>query len=82
MTAPKSRPMKLFVWEGVLTDYTSGMMVAHAPDLKTARLLLARQIGMRIVRGKIRKYPHNQIYVALMRRPVVRSGKAAFSIYG
>ena len=28
--------MKLFVWEDVLTDYTSGMVVAVAPDLETA----------------------------------------------
>lgn len=30
--------MKLFIWEGdgVLQDYTSGMIVAMAPDLETA----------------------------------------------
>jgi len=28
--------MKLFIWEGVLTDYTDGMAVALAPDLETA----------------------------------------------
>lgn len=30
--------MKLFIWEGdgVLTDYTNGMVVALAPDLETA----------------------------------------------
>ena len=27
---------KLYVWEGVLTDYTSGMAVALAPTLKEA----------------------------------------------
>jgi hypothetical protein len=28
--------VKLFVWEEVLTDYTSGMIVVLAPDLETA----------------------------------------------
>jgi hypothetical protein len=28
--------MKLYVWKDVLTDYTSGMIVVLAPDLKTA----------------------------------------------
>jgi hypothetical protein len=29
--------MKLFVWENVLTDYTSGMVVAIAEDVDEAR---------------------------------------------
>jgi hypothetical protein len=29
--------MKLFVWENVLTDYTSGMVVAIAKDVDEAR---------------------------------------------
>jgi hypothetical protein len=32
--------LKLFVWEDVLTDYTSGVMFALAPDVETARKLL------------------------------------------
>ena len=32
--------MKLFVWEDVLHDYTSGMMVALAPDVESARAAL------------------------------------------
>jgi hypothetical protein len=32
---------KLFVWHGVLTDYTSGMIVALAPDVETAIAHLA-----------------------------------------
>lgn len=35
------KPMKLFVWQDVLWDYTDGMIVALAPDLETA-LALAR----------------------------------------
>jgi hypothetical protein len=31
------KKMKLFVWTGVLTDYTAGMMVAIAPTVEAAR---------------------------------------------
>ena len=34
--------MKLYVWTGVLYDYTAGMIVALAPDLETA-LAVARK---------------------------------------
>lgn len=33
--------MRLYVWQGVLWDYTAGMIVALAPDMETA-LALAR----------------------------------------
>ena len=29
-------PMKLFIWEDVLRDYSAGMIVALAPDLESA----------------------------------------------
>ncbi len=35
-----ARPLRLYVWEGVLCDYTCGMIVALAPDLPTARRLV------------------------------------------
>ena len=31
-----ARKNKLFIWTGVLTDWTSGMIVALAPDVETA----------------------------------------------
>jgi hypothetical protein len=31
--------MRLYVWENVLRDYTSGMIVALAPDMETALAL-------------------------------------------
>ena len=33
----RRKPLKLFVWENVLTDYTSGCMFALAHDVKGAR---------------------------------------------
>jgi hypothetical protein len=32
--------MNLYVWEGVLVDYTAGMMVAVAPTVEDAQALL------------------------------------------
>lgn len=37
--------LKLFVWEDVLTDYTSGLMVALAHDVAEARELLRDKVG-------------------------------------
>lgn len=37
------KKMKLFVWEDVLTDYTSGLMVAIAPTVEEARATLLRE---------------------------------------
>jgi hypothetical protein len=36
--------MNLYVWEGVLTDYTSGMAVALAPDPETAKKVVQKEI--------------------------------------
>lgn len=32
-----SRKLKLYVWQNVLTDYTDGMIVAYAANIKAAR---------------------------------------------
>ncbi len=41
----KTRKLKLYVWEGVLTDYSSGMIVALAYNLKHARELVRKSCG-------------------------------------
>jgi hypothetical protein len=38
----KKRKLKLYVWDGVLTDYTSGMIVAMAYDIDHARRLVCK----------------------------------------
>ncbi len=38
----RKRKLKLFIWEGVLVDYTSGMVAIYAYDLEHA-LKLARK---------------------------------------
>jgi hypothetical protein len=37
--------LKLFVWEGVLRDYSSGVMFALATDVETARKLIIEKEG-------------------------------------
>lgn len=36
----EEKKLKLYLWEGALSDYTDGIMGALAPDLKTAKKLL------------------------------------------
>ena len=38
----KERILKMFIWQGVLTDYTSGMVAIYAYDLEHA-LKIARK---------------------------------------
>jgi len=35
--------LKLFIWEGVLTDYTSGMVAILAKDLEHARKVFKKK---------------------------------------
>lgn len=37
--------LKLFVWQNVLTDYSSGIMFALAPDVETARRVIIEKVG-------------------------------------
>ena len=48
--------LKLFVWEGVLFDYTAGMMVALAEDVEQARALIKL---MRRLPSKVNLIPFN-----------------------
>ena len=45
-------PKKLFVWEGVLANYSSGMIVVLAPDLETA-LAITKDDYMRADMGRV-----------------------------
>lgn len=39
------RVLKLYVWEGILTDWYSGMAVAVAPDLRAAKNAVRKAHG-------------------------------------
>lgn len=43
--AAKARKLRLYVWEGVFTDYTSGMAAVLAFDVDHARRLLRKELG-------------------------------------
>lgn len=32
------KPMKLYIWEGALADWSGGIIVALAPDLRAAKI--------------------------------------------
>jgi hypothetical protein len=45
MKDKKGEELFLFVWEGVLTDWSSGMAVVLAHDLEEALLLMKKKAG-------------------------------------
>jgi hypothetical protein len=45
--------VKLFVWENVLTDYSSGMIIALAPDLEAALQLAPDSAAIRSDMGAV-----------------------------
>lgn len=50
------KKMKVFVWDDVLTDYTSGMMVAIAPTVEEARDALLKECNY-IPEGDLNQQP-------------------------
>ena len=38
--------MKLFVWEGILTDWSNGIMFALAPNLREAKKAILKKSGV------------------------------------
>lgn len=46
MNKKKPTKLKLYVWEGVFTDYTSGIAFAMARDVDHARRLIAKEMGL------------------------------------
>ncbi len=42
-----TKPLKLYVWQGVLTDYTDGIMFALAESQEHARELISKKMGRR-----------------------------------
>ena len=44
MATKNEQPMKLYVWRDVLTDWSSGVIVAMAHDVEEARQLARQQL--------------------------------------
>ena len=68
-TEKKPKKLKLFVWEDVLTDYTSGVMFALAYDVAGARKAILKKMGYK-------EHPELNI------KPIVVSKTAGFFCYG
>lgn len=66
------KKLKLYVWEGVLTDYTSGIAFALAYSAKEARQLIIAQHG----------YATGQLIEDLKARPSVYAKPFGLSMYG
>lgn len=63
-----ARPLKLYVWEDVLRDYTCGVMFALARDSAHARRLIAEKLG----------YEHDDLRI----EPRVVTKAEGFAVYG
>ena len=50
------KKMKVFVWEGVLTDYSNGMMVSVASSVEEARAALMKECDY-IPEGDLNQQP-------------------------
>lgn len=68
------RSLKLFVWEDVLTDYTSGVMFTLAPDVETARKILQEASGF--------TSPGNSVEEDLKAEPLVVESPKGFLVWG
>lgn len=51
--------MKLYVWEGALADYTGGIIVALAPDLRQAKIAArkAYRVPSDLLEADLRRAP-------------------------
>lgn len=76
ITKPHTKPLKLYVWEGVLKDWYPGMMVALAPDLKTARRLIEQK------EQREAPYSLDRLRVDLNRQPSVHTTPWAGVVWG
>jgi hypothetical protein len=52
-TKKKQKNLKMFVWEDIFCDYTSGMACALAHDVEEARWLITNEIGADEIPGDL-----------------------------
>ena len=57
LTMPMNPNLKLYVWEGVLVDYTSGIMFALATSVGEARKLILNESDTFTVKRDLKKEP-------------------------
>lgn len=69
------KPLKLYVWEDVLEDWSAGVMFALAQDADHARELIRLRAGNGIG-------PHSHLHVDLAREPRVIEQPEGFVVWG
>ena len=69
--------MKLFVWEDVLSDYTSGIAFALARTESEARALINEKVGYRREDGTI-----DDSETRHWDKPKIYTTKIAYALYG
>ncbi len=67
--------MKLYVWENVLTDYTSGIMFALANSIEEARELIIKKEGCE-------HFPEGLVRTDLKADPDVYDQPCGFTCWG
>ncbi len=67
----KRKPLRLYVWEGVLTDYTDGVMFALATSPESARKAILKQAG-----------DYDTVRKDLLSEPVVVKKTQGFAVWG
>lgn len=78
--------MNLYVWHGVLTDYTDGVMFALAESEEQARQLIwdgyAMNRGGDLLPWPVPKGLRNCLYRELMKNPCVYDKPVGFDVWG
>lgn len=69
--AAKKKKLRLYVWEDVLTDYTSGVMFALAYSVKHARKLITKDV-----------HASSQVHEDIKQEPTVVSRPQGFKVWG
>ena len=80
----RGRKLKLFVWEGVLTDYTSGVIFALARDAQHARELVCAKEGINPKTGKSLTNSEYtpRVWLDMKKEPQVVTKPEAFLVWG
>jgi hypothetical protein len=69
--ATKRKPLRLYVWEGVLTDHSSGVMFALASSPDAARRVIVKAAG-----------DYDTVHRDLAAEPMVVSRTKGFAVWG
>lgn len=78
------KKLKLFVWENVLTDYTSGIIFALATSVENARKVICESQKIDYKTGGVPNNPNyvSQVWQDIQTEPQVFSKPVGFCVWG